>query len=59
MSLEVGNAWQLRSDVSFESARKDGSLFLGLDTFFGPLYLGAGVDDEHDTAYYLFLGRPF
>lgn len=59
MSLEVGNAWQLRSDASFESARKDGTLFLGLDTFFGPLYLGAGVDDEHDTAYYLFLGRPF
>lgn len=59
MSLEVGNAWQLRSDASFESARKDGSVFLGLDTFFGPLYLGAGVDDEHDTAYYLFLGRPF
>jgi NTE family protein len=58
-SLEAGNAWEDRDDVSFESARKDGSLFLGLDTFVGPLYLAAGFDDEGETAYYLFLGRPF
>ncbi|HEU4530727.1 MAG TPA: patatin-like phospholipase family protein [Steroidobacteraceae bacterium] len=58
-SLEVGNVWATREEASFESARKDGSLFLGLDTFFGPLYLAAGMDDEGDTAFYLFLGRPF
>lgn len=59
VSVEIGNAWRLRSDATFESARKDGSVFLGLDTFFGPLYLAAGFDDANETAFYLFLGRPF
>ncbi len=59
LSVEVGNTWEVRGDASFGSARKDGSIFLGLDTFFGPLYLAAGLDDENETAFYLFLGRPF
>ncbi len=58
-SVEVGNVWETRDEASFDAARKDGSLFVGLDTFFGPLYLAAGMDDEGDTAFYLFLGRPF
>jgi len=37
MSLELGNIWQQRSDISFGSARKDASLFLAFDTFLGPV----------------------
>jgi NTE family protein len=59
MSLELGNTWQERSDMSFGSARKDGSLFLALDTFLGPVYLGSGYDTRGHSAYYLFLGRTF
>jgi NTE family protein len=59
MSLEMGNTWQQRSDVSFGSARKDGSLFLAFDTFLGPVYLGSGYDTAGHSAYYLFLGRTF
>lgn len=59
VSFEVGNVWQQRNDASFSSAFKDGSVFLGLDTLIGPLYFGAGFDDGGDTAFYLFLGRPF
>jgi len=59
MSLELGNTWQQRSDMSFGSARKDASLFLAFDTFLGPVYLGSGYDTAGHSAYYLFLGRTF
>jgi NTE family protein len=59
MSFEVGNVWEERADASWNSALKDASLFLGLDTLIGPLYLAAGFDDGGDTAFYLFMGRPF
>jgi len=59
MSLELGNTWQERREMSFGSARKDGSLFLAFDTFLGPVYLGSGYDTRGHSAYYLFLGRTF
>jgi NTE family protein len=59
MSLEAGNTWQQRGDMSFGSARKDGALFLAFDTFLGPVYLGSGYDTAGHSAYYLFLGRTF
>jgi NTE family protein len=59
MSLEAGNTWQQRSDISFGSARKDAALFLAFDTFLGPVYLGSGYDTAGHSAYYLFLGRTF
>ena len=59
ISLEVGNVWQERSESSFDSTLKDASVYLGLDTLIGPLYLAAGVDNGGETAFYLFLGRPF
>jgi NTE family protein len=59
MSLEFGNTWQHRGDISYGSARKDASLFLAFDTFLGPVYLGSGYDTGGTAAYYLFLGRTF
>jgi NTE family protein len=59
VSLEAGNVWMERRDMSFGSARKDGAIFMGLDTLLGPVYLGAGFDEEGTSAYYLFLGRSF
>ncbi len=59
VSYEVGNVWQSRSDASFSGARQNGSLFLGLDTLIGPVYLGAGIGEQGDNAFYLFLGRTF
>jgi NTE family protein len=59
MSLETGNTWQQRSEMSFGSARKDAALFLAFDTFLGPVYLGSGYDTAGHSAYYLFLGRTF
>ncbi len=56
-SLERGNAWDDRSDMSFGSARTNGALFLGFDTFLGPVYLAAGFDEEGGRSFYLLLGR--
>lgn len=59
MSLEAGNVWQDRQAVTWGSVRADGSIFLGLDTLIGPLYLATGFDQKGSEAFYLFLGRPF
>jgi len=59
MSLEVGNTWARRSDISYASAHKDASIFVAFDTFLGPVYLGSGYDQTGNAGYYLFLGRTF
>lgn len=59
MSLEAGNVWQNMGDARLDNLHKDASLFLGLDTFLGPVYIGSGFDDHGDQAFYLFLGRTF
>jgi NTE family protein len=59
LSFEAGNVWNRRGDASFGSLRHDASVFLGLDTFLGPVYLASGFDDQGQHAFYLFLGRTF
>jgi len=58
-SLELGNTYQQRGDISYGSAHKDGSVFVAFDTFLGPVYLGTGYDQSGNSAFYLFLGRTF
>ena len=57
-SLEAGNAWLNRSDMSFDSLIVNGSLFAGLDTFFGQLFVAAGFAENGESSFYLFLGNP-
>jgi NTE family protein len=59
VSFETGNVWDRRGEMSFGSLRHDASLFLGLDTLLGPVYVGSGFDDKGQHAFYLFLGRTF
>jgi NTE family protein len=59
LSVEAGNVWDSRSDVSFGSARKNASLFFGLDTFLGPAWFAAGYDSRGQHAFYLSVGRGF
>ncbi len=59
MSLEAGNTWERRGDISWGTAHKDGSVFVAFDTFLGPLYLGTGYDTRGSSSFYLFLGRSF
>jgi len=55
-SLEAGNVWQTPTPGSF---RKDASVFLGLDTLLGPVYVASGFDEHGNQSYYLLLGRTF
>ena len=48
-----------RQDISFASARTNGSVFIGMDTIAGPVYFALGLNDDGGSAYYLFLGRTF
>lgn len=57
-SLELGNAWDRRRDVSARELRKAMSVFVGADTGLGPLYLALGHAPRGGTAVYLFIGRP-
>jgi NTE family protein len=58
-SLELGNTWAQRGEISAGSAHKDASIFFAIDTYLGPVYLGTGYDERGTSGFYLFLGRSF
>ena len=58
-TLEWGNVWDQRSNISADDAILAASLYLGIDTKFGPLYFGYGRTEDDSDAIYLFLGSPF
>ncbi|MET0519188.1 MAG: patatin, partial [Burkholderiaceae bacterium] len=57
-SLEAGNAWDDRRQLSGRDLRFASSLFVGADTGVGPLYLAVGYAPRGGAALYLFIGRP-
>jgi NTE family protein len=57
-SLEAGNAWTERRNISLGDLRAGSSLFVGADTGIGPLYLSIVSAPRGYTGLYLFLGRP-
>lgn len=57
VSLELGNVWDRRGDIGFDSARVNGAGFVGLDTPLGPVYLAVGFDEGGGNSFYLLLGR--
>jgi NTE family protein len=59
VSFEDGNVWQNRRDISFGNTQKDASIFLGIETFLGPVYVATGFDQHGNQSFYLFLGRTF
>jgi NTE family protein len=58
-TLEAGNVWTLNQTPSAGDLIYAGSLFLGADTFAGPLYLAYGRASGNNNAFYFYLGRPF
>jgi NTE family protein len=59
LSLEDGNTWLNRSQVSLGNTRKDASVFFGADTYVGPAYFAVGYDESGSIALYIYLGRAF
>jgi NTE family protein len=56
ISLEAGNAWQRSEDIATNNLIYASSLFVGFDSFIGPIYLGYGRADNGDNGVYLRLG---
>lgn len=59
VSLEYGDVWDERSEISFDDARLGGSLWAGVDTPIGPVYVGYGGAEGGSNAFYVYLGRVF
>lgn len=59
LTLETGNVWNQAEDISVNNLLWGGSIFMGADTPFGPLYLGTGYTSGGNTSAFLFLGAQF
>jgi len=57
-SLELGNVWDDSSEI-WNDPIIGGSLFLGVDTKLGPLYLAYAMAEGFDKRIYLYLGKTF
>ncbi len=58
-TLETGNAVPLGETLAWEGLHTAGSLYLGVDTLIGPIYLAAGWGEGGRSQYYFFLGQVF
>lgn len=59
LSLEAGNVWFERDEVSLSDLIYASSLYIGTDTSMGPAALGFGITDMGDKSLYLFIGKAF
>jgi NTE family protein len=58
-SLELGNVWDARSEITFSDARLGGSFWAGVSTPIGPVYVGIGRVEDGKSSFYVTLGRIF
>ncbi len=58
-TLELGNAWDRRSDIDLDSALLQGSLYFGYRSPIGPLYMGVGLGESSDGTFFIRLGDLF
>ncbi|MBT6328326.1 MAG: hypothetical protein HOJ34_00960, partial [Kordiimonadaceae bacterium] len=58
-TVESGNAWNNKDDVSLSSLKWSSSVFVGIDTIIGPTYLGIGLGSDGATAAFLNIGQIF
>jgi len=58
-SIETGDVFTERSDLSLDGLALAGSAFVGLDTPLGPVYLGYGANDQDTERFYFSIGSFF
>jgi NTE family protein len=56
---EAGDVYASLSDVKFGDMRTSVTLYIGMDTSYGPLILGAGKASNHEAQWYMQIGRSF
>ncbi len=59
VSVEIGNAWDDRASISRKNTLLGGSIWGGVDSPVGPIYVGYGRTEGGVKAYYVYLGRAF
>jgi len=57
--LEYGNAWARRADMSWDDGIFNGSVYVGMDSWLGPILLGIGAREGGDTNLFLEVGHRF
>ncbi|HEV8113350.1 MAG TPA: patatin-like phospholipase family protein [Planctomycetota bacterium] len=58
-SAELGNVFPDFDQITWSDLKPSGSLFVGVDTVLGPLYLGYGITEGGNQNMFLVLGRLF
>ncbi|OXY83584.1 patatin-like phospholipase family protein [Oceanimonas doudoroffii] len=58
-SLERGGVWNSGSEVGWGNSLIAGSIFVGVDTNWGPLYLAYGQGEGNKSSIYLYFGNLF
>lgn len=58
-SVEYGGVFSRMSDIDLGRMRWGGSVFVGLDTFIGPLLLGVGITEGGEKAAFVAIGSLF
>jgi len=58
-SLEAGNVYQDFDDIAFDNLVYASSVFAGLDSPIGPIFLGVGFNDEGRQSVYFSIGGFF
>jgi NTE family protein len=59
VSVELGNTWAARGDISAHGSVLGGSFWGGVSTPVGPIYVGYGRAEGGEDAFYVTLGRVF
>jgi NTE family protein len=57
-TLEAGNVWLTRREISLRDLRGGASAFVGADTGLGPMYLGLTYANRGSAGLIFFIGRP-
>ena len=58
-SLEQGNIWNEAADIRLSDLLGAGSIYVGSDTFLGPVYLAYGQAQGGKETFYFFFGNTF
>jgi NTE family protein len=56
---ELGNVWQTRDDIEFDSLIATGTVFVGSRTLIGPFYFGYGYAEGGTSSVYFSIGTIF
>ena len=59
LSLEAGNAYFTGQDIAWDTMLKGGSVFVGGDTFIGPILFGYGRTEGNRDRFYFAIGDQF